>query len=197
MSDLSTILPPSGPDRSWTLFIDRDGVINQKRDNDYVKHWGEFIFVPGAKEALAVLSQRFGRMIIVTNQRGIGRGLMTTDDLEDVHQKMMDQITEANGRIDKIYFAPDLAENDHKGWRKPKPGMAHQAQTDFPEIDFNKSIVIGDSLTDLMFGRNAGMATAWVTKETEVLSTDDLVDMRVSGLPEFASWLTDSFSDAS
>lgn len=189
MSDLSTILPPSGPDRSWTLFIDRDGVINQKRDNDYVKHWGEFIFIPGAIEALAVLSQRFGKMIVVTNQRGIGRGLMSEEDLSDIHSRMLDQLHDADVRIDKIYHAPHLAENDIRGWRKPKDGMARQAVLDFPEIDLAKSIVIGDSLTDMMFGRNAGMLTAWIS-DRKTVPPDDLVDLMLSGLSEFAAWLS-------
>lgn len=189
MSDLSTILPPSGPDRSWTLFIDRDGVINQKRDNDYVKHWGEFIFIPGAIEALSVLSQRFGRMIIVTNQRGIGRGLMSEEDLADIHQKMSSDLETGGVVIDRIYHAPDLAENDTRGWRKPKDGMARQAVLDFPEIDLTKSIVIGDSLTDMMFGRNAGMYTSWVADPSAELATPELVDLRVTGLEGFADWL--------
>ncbi|MDP5171641.1 MAG: HAD family hydrolase [Bacteroidia bacterium] len=189
MSSLNTILPPFGPDRSWTLFIDRDGVINQKRDNDYVKHWGEFIFIPGVLDALSVLSQRFGRLIVVTNQRGIGRGLMTEADLADVHARMMQEIEAAGGKIDRIYHAPHLAGDDHRGWRKPKPGMALQAQEDFPDIDFAKSIVIGDSLSDMMFGRNAGMHTVWVTEETNPLPSDDSVDLRIAGLPEFSQWL--------
>ncbi len=186
MSDLSTILPPSGPDRSWSLFIDRDGVINQKRDDDYVKAWAEFTFIPGVLEALAVLSQYFGRLIVVTNQRGIGRGLMTEADLADIHARMISMIHAEGGRIDRIYHAPDLSDQDHRGWRKPLPGMAWQAQADFPEIDFAKSLVIGDSLSDMKFGRNVGMATVWVSPETITPPTEDLVDLRVDGLPDFA-----------
>lgn len=189
MSVLNTILPPSGPDHSWTLFIDRDGVINQKREDDYVKTWDEFMFIPEVPESLAVLSQRFGRLIVVTNQRGIGRGIMTEADLADIHSRMLAGIEAAGGRIDRIYHAPDLADSDHRKWRKPQPGMALQAKVDFPEIDFARSLVIGDSVSDMQFGRNAGMFTVWVAEEGESLPAGDLVDLRVESLPAFLAWL--------
>ncbi len=193
MSDLSMILPPSGPDRSWTLFIDRDGVINQKRDNDYVKHWSEFIFIPDVIESLSVLSQHFGRLIVVTNQRGIGRGMMSEEDLADIHARMIQQIEAGGGSIDRIYHAPDLAENDHRGWRKPRPGMALQAAKDFPDINLVKSIVIGDSLSDMKFGRNAGMKTVWVADLAKPNPEPNLVDVRLRGLPEFTQAILDQF----
>jgi len=64
-------------DKSWTLFLDRDGVINKKIDNDYVKAWEQFEFLPGVIEALKILSAKFGKIIIVTNQQGVGRQLMS------------------------------------------------------------------------------------------------------------------------
>ena len=91
-------------DKSWTLFLDRDGVINEKRENDYVKNWDEFRFLEGALEALSLLSSMFTRIIVVTNQRGVGKGMMTVNDLNNIHKIMMDLVLKNSGRIDKIYF---------------------------------------------------------------------------------------------
>lgn len=180
------------PDRSWTLFIDRDGVINRKRDNDYVKSLNEFIFIPGSLVGLRVLSHIFGRLVIVTNQRGIGRGLMTDTALHEIHAHMLREIEAAGGKIDQIYYCPHLEENDHKGWRKPKIGMALQAQIDFPEIDFTKSIMVGDAISDMQFGRNAGMYTVWISTQAISPHHQDLIDLHVSSLLEFSNWLIDT-----
>ena len=93
-----------GIDKSWTLFLDRDGVINQKRDKDYVKNWAEFLFVEGSLEAISTLSKFFGRIIIVTNQRGVGKELMSEQDLIKIHEKMVHEINLSHGKIDKIYY---------------------------------------------------------------------------------------------
>ncbi|NOX86952.1 MAG: HAD family hydrolase [Chlorobi bacterium] len=149
------------PDKSWTLFIDRDGVINRRPVGDYVKKWDEFEFLPGVPEALAQLSGIFGRIIVVTNQQGIGKGLMTSGDLEEIHRKMVDKIGKAGGRIDAIYFCPDL-EGEAENCRKPGTGMAERAKADFPEIDFSRSIMAGDTENDMLFGKNAGMITVLI-----------------------------------
>lgn len=189
MSDLKPILRHSDINHSWSLFIDRDGVINQKREKDYVKTWEEFIFISNSLDALNCLKDRFVRMVIVTNQRGVGRNLMTEQALEEIHQKMMEEIEAADGRIDRIYFCPSLEEDDTKGWRKPKIGMALQAQKDFPEIDFQKSIMIGDSISDMQFGRNAGMVTVWVSEHPPAEDQQTLIDYQVKSLFEFSQWL--------
>ncbi|MEM6801858.1 MAG: HAD family hydrolase [Bacteroidota bacterium] len=182
-------LPSFKIDTSWTLFLDRDGVINVKRDNDYVKNWGEFIFLEGVLEALPIFAEKFGRIIVVTNQRGVGRKLMSIEDLEDVHRRMLEKIEGAGGRIDQIFYCPDLAENDTRGWRKPKAGMAFAAQEMFGEIEFQKSLIIGDSISDMEFGKNAGMHTVWLSNKDMALEHKSLIDAKIETLIQYAQHL--------
>jgi len=79
-------------DKDWSLFLDRDGVINHEKEGSYVFHYGEFDFYADTKQALRILASRFGRIVVVTNQRGVGKGLMTTEDLQDIHGKMVAEI---------------------------------------------------------------------------------------------------------
>ena len=146
-------------DSNWTLFLDRDGVINERIPDAYINHWDDFRFSRGALESIAAFSGRFKYIIVVTNQQGIGKGIMTEHQLKRIHQKMLDNIQEANGRIDAIYHCGDL-KSKAGNCRKPDPHMALNAQKDFPDIDFNRSIMVGDSISDLQFGRNLGMKTS-------------------------------------
>ena len=155
-------------DQSWTLFLDRDGVINVRLIDDYVKNTGEFEFMPGVLEAFRIFAQKFGRIIIVTNQQGVGKGLMTMNDVEAVHDYMLKEIENQKGRVDKIYVCPQL-KSDPDNYRKPSPRMAYMAQHDFPEIDFGKSVMIGDSNSDIEFGKNAGMHTILIGEEFDSL----------------------------
>ena len=139
-----------------TLFLDRDGVINRLRPNDYVKNWEEFEFMPGMLDRLARWSGRFRRILVVTNQRGVGKGIMSLDDLNRIHDRMIEEIEHHGGRIDRVYFGTALSPDDPN--RKPQTGMAQQARIDFPDIDFARSLMIGDSESDRQFARNAGMA---------------------------------------
>lgn len=143
-----------------TLFLDRDGVINKHRPYDYVKSWDEFEFLPGVLEAFILLKDAFERIIMVTNQRGIGKGLMTETELQDIHKRMLSEIRKAGGRLDQIYYCIDI--NNDSLYRKPNPGMALQAQKDFPEIVFEESIMVGDSASDREFGNRLGMKTILV-----------------------------------
>ncbi|MDR0864319.1 MAG: HAD family hydrolase [Candidatus Symbiothrix sp.] len=143
-----------------TLFLDRDGVINRERPGDYVKTRAEFIFLPGVLEALAILNKHFDRIFIVSNQRGVGKGIMTRETLDDIHAWMLQEINAAGGRIDKIYVCTDI--NDHSFHRKPNTGMALQAANDFPEVILTESIMVGNSLSDMEFGKNADMQTVLV-----------------------------------
>ena len=150
MTDLQKI------DKTWTLFLDRDGVINDEKADDYIHKWEEFKFYDGVKEALQIFAKKFHTIIIITNQRGVAKGLTKLADLEIIHQNMVAAFEEVGGRIDKIYYAIDL-DNDSPN-RKPNPGMGLQAKRDFPDIDFSRSIMIGNTLSDMRFGRNLDVA---------------------------------------
>lgn len=168
--------------KDWTLFLDRDGVINKKLDNDYVKHWVEFEFLDGVFDALKKLDTVFGRIVVVTNQQGIGKHLYRVEDLELIHKNMIYEINYLGGRIDKVYFSPYLDSENHPT-RKPNIGMALQAKKDFPEIDFSKSIIAGDSLSDMEFGKKAGMRTIFISEEKK---KDERIDLHFRSLIEFA-----------
>lgn len=175
-------------DRRWTLFLDRDGVINEEKQDSYIFHYGEFVFYDKAKEALRIVDSLFGRIIIVTNQRGVGKGLMTAGDLRIIHDKMVAEIVLAGGRIDRIYYADSLRD-DHPD-RKPNPGMALAAKAEFPEIDFSRAIMVGNSLSDMEFGRNAGMYTVFLrTTQPALPLPHPLIDLAFSSLYDFAKHL--------
>ena len=157
-------IPLNHINRSWTLFLDRDGVINRKIDNDYVRNWSQFEWLPGVLDALSYFSNRFGRIIIVTNQRGVGRGLMTVDDLETIHRFLKADVQKHHGNVDAIYYCTDVSD-EGSTHRKPQTGMAFDARRDFPDIDFSLSIVAGDSSSDMAFGRAVGMYTVLIGPE--------------------------------
>lgn len=147
-------IPNVDYNRFETLFLDRDGVINVLRKNDYVKSWDEFRFTQGILDALAEWSKYFKDIIIITNQRGVAKGIMSENDLNKIHNKMIEQINKFGGRIDKIYYCTAI--DDENPFRKPNPGMAYQAKRDFPDIDFSKTLMIGDSESDFVFSQTIG-----------------------------------------
>lgn len=163
----------------WTLFLDRDGVINKRLMGDYVKKVEEFEFIPGSLESIAAFSSIFSRIIVVTNQQGIGKGLMTHEDLALVHSKMLKLVEQEGGKIDQVYYCPELADQDPE-CRKPNTGMADQAKIDFPDIDFQKAIMVGDTPTDLEFGKRKGMYTVYINEQQ-----DELADAVYPSLAEF------------
>lgn len=154
-------------DNSWTLFLDRDGVINVRKMGGYILDTSEFVFLPGAAEAIAFFSTVFQHVIVVTNQQGIGKGLMTERNLFDIHAYMHESVERAGGKISASYFAPEL-KDAQSAMRKPAPGMALKAQGDFPEIDFSRSIMVGDTDSDIKFGKNIGMKTVRILTEEPV-----------------------------
>ena len=171
--------------QDWTLFLDRDGVINHEKKEDYIRNWTEFEFYKESLLALPILAQKFNKIIITTNQKGIGKGLMSVDDLTLIHQNMTNKIVELGGRIDAIYYCPDLDNASIN--RKPQPGMAYQAKTTFPEIDFKRSIMVGNRMSDMEFGRNAGMHTVYLaTTHPEAPFPDTGIDYRYDNLFQFA-----------
>jgi histidinol-phosphate phosphatase family protein len=170
----------------WTLFLDRDGVINVEKKEDYIRNWDEFQFYEESLLALPILANKFNRIVITTNQKGIGKGLMTHEDLSDIHEKMLAEITRTGGRIDRIYYCADL--DNASPNRKPQPGMAFQAKTHFPNIQLSESIMVGNRTSDMYFGRNAGMHTVFLaTTHPETPYPHETIDYRFENLLAFAN----------
>jgi histidinol-phosphate phosphatase family protein len=174
--------------KNWTLFLDRDGVINKKIDNDYVKQWIEFEFIEGVLDALKFLNTVFGNIIVVTNQQGIGKKLYRKEDLEIIHKNMLYEIAYHGGKIDKVYFSPYLKSENHP-YRKPGIGMALKAKEDISTINFKESIMVGDSMSDMEFGRNAGMKTIYISEE---ITENDKIDFNFKSLNEIVISLQNS-----
>lgn len=179
-------------EKDWTLFLDRDGVINRRIIGDYVKRIEDFQFLPGVLNAMSVFAKHFKTIIIVTNQQGIGKGLMTEGELNQIHNYMISEITKAGGRVDSIYHSPFLA-SSNSSMRKPEIGMAVKAKADFQHIDFAKSIMVGDSLSDMQFGKNAGMTTVYTIPEQAKEQVLKFTDMVVDGLQGFKILLSESY----
>ena len=161
-----------------TLFLDRDGVINRQIIGGYVTCVDEFEFLPGVLEALTFLSEQFDYIFVVTNQQGVGKGVFSVEQLNEIHSFMTAKINERGGRIDKIYFCTDL-ENSNSKYRKPNTGMGLQAINDFQDIDLVSAVMVGDSLLDMHFGKNLGVKTGFLTNSKpvneEILNIADLI----------------------
>jgi D-glycero-D-manno-heptose 1,7-bisphosphate phosphatase len=171
-------------DKTWTLFLDRDGVINSRIKDGYISDWDDFDFITGSIKAIEKLSGIFGTVVVVTNQAGVGKGLMTEKQLHEVHRNLLKTIDLLDGRIDKIYYCTDKpdANSTH---RKPETGMAMQAKADFPEIDFSKSVIVGDSNSDMDFGKRLGMTLVFIEGKKEDPSVFS-PDFTFKTLKEFA-----------
>lgn len=160
-------------DASWTLFLDRDGVINERIMGGYVTSIPDFHFLPQVQESIAFFSKHFNKIIVVTNQQGIAKGLMQERNLLEIHRYMQSEVEKFGAKIDACYFAPEF-KSDVFSTRKPKPDMALKAQLDFPEIDFKKSIMVGDTDSDILFGKNLGMKTVRIKTEEAILVEADV-----------------------
>ncbi len=175
-------------DKNWTLFLDRDGVLNHDKVGSYIFKPDEFVFYDGVPGAFKLFKEKFGRIIIATNQRGVGRGLMSVADLDEIHQRMLSVIEENSGKIDAIFYASSINNDDPV--RKPNPGMAIKAKDQFPEIDLSRSIMIGNNISDMQFGRNAGMYTVFLKTTTpNIILPHPDIDLAFSSLTDFAKAL--------
>lgn len=173
-------------DKSWTLFLDRDGVINHRLPGDYVKKPEQFQMIEGADKAICMLGQIFGRTIVVSNQQGVGKGIMTAEDLKLVDEKMSRLIADAGGKLDAVFYAPMLAQERHI-MRKPRIGMGLAARRNFPEIHFKRSVMAGDSISDMQFGKCLGMKTVLIGDSSAVARKfPKLVDYYFPTLYDFA-----------
>lgn len=177
--------------KGWTLFLDRDGVINKRIVGSYVRNWSEFFFEEGVLDSLKLFSEKFEPIVVVTNQQGVYKEILSENDLILLHEKMCQVIESAGGRIDKCYYCPKAAK-DNPPCRKPNTGMGVQAQEDFPAIDFSKSIMVGDSLSDMEFGYRLKMKTILISTKEEEKETlakgayDHMIDERYTSLYDFS-----------
>ncbi len=171
---------------NWTLFLDRDGVLNRKLEDDYVKNLQEFDILKHTKEALELLSEHYETIVVVTNQQGIAKKLMTEKDLELIHSYLLEKLPQ----IHKIYHCPDLYKINSPR-RKPAIGMAIDAKEDFCNISFKRSVMVGDSISDMQFGRNAGMKTCFINDKNtfERLKNKALIDFETTSLIEAVPYL--------
>lgn len=160
------------------VFLDRDGVINRRRP-DHVKSWAEFEFLPGALSALAELRAMNTPVVVITNQGAVGRGLISPDQLRDIHCRMLRAVEAGGGHVSAIYTC-EHAPSDGCACRKPKPALFHQASHDL-HIDLPRSVMIGDSPTDVQAGRAAGCRPILINEgkapvDDDVLEAKDLVE---------------------
>jgi D-glycero-D-manno-heptose 1,7-bisphosphate phosphatase len=154
------------PSALHTVFLDRDGVLNRKLpEGEYVSAWEDFHLLPGAAEAIVKLKLAGLRILVVSNQRGIALGRYQAEDVNRIHAQLQKELAARDAQIDGFYFCP----HDRRGCncRKPLPGLFQQAQSQFPDIRPETSLMIGDSLSDIEFGRNLGMLTVFIEGDTE------------------------------
>lgn len=170
--------------KDWTLFLDRDGVISRRLHDDYIISWEGFRFLEGVMEAMCIFNRVFGRIIVVSNQQGVAKGRMSAESLNLIDINMKKAVRDAGGRIDASYYSPHLASENHPD-RKPGTGMGLKAKADFPEIDFSKSIMVGDTASDMEFGKRLGMITVMIS-ENEYEPESAFIDLYFQSLRDFA-----------
>jgi len=152
--------------KSKILFLDRDGVINKKRE-DYVKSWKEFQFLEGAKEAMSIFTNFGYKIIIVTNQSAINRNIITENDLKNIHEKMISELNKIGIKIAAIYYCPHKPSENCK-CRKPKTELLEKASKDFKFLP-QECILIGDSKTDIQAGNSFGIKTYLLEEKSSLL----------------------------
>ena len=163
------------------VFLDRDGVINRKApEGEYVTSWEDMHFLPGVAQAVAVLNRDGFKVIIVSNQRCVAKGLLSIGALESLHQRMSNWLLDQGAVIDAIYYCPH-EKQPPCNCRKPSAGMLLKAASEH-DIDLSASWMIGDSNSDIKAGRNAGCRTAYVRGHERVIAVE--ADVVASSLLE-------------
>jgi len=135
------------------VFMDRDGTLIE--DRDYLSRPEDMVIFPGVPDALRRLAKAGFKLIIVTNQSGVGRGYFTLADVENVHRHLLAELAAKGVRLEKIYVAPEAPDQASRG-RKPSPQFLFDARDEFA-LDLTQSYMIGDKLIDLACGWNAGV----------------------------------------
>ena len=154
--------------KTKVIFLDRDGVINRGRGNDYVDSWKKFHFIPGSLKALRLLNEQGYRVIVISNQAGVAKGVYSLRDLSLLTRRMREKVEAAGGRLDAVYYCPHQKENQC-ACRKPKTALFRRAQRRFG-IPFKKTFVVGDSVRDILAGKRLRCRTILVLSGREKLS---------------------------
>jgi D-glycero-D-manno-heptose 1,7-bisphosphate phosphatase len=171
-----------------TVFLDRDGVINEKMPEGlYVTSWAEFHLLPGVAESIARLNRAGLRVVVVSNQRGISLGLYTAADVRSIHSAFQELLARHGAHVDGFYFCPHG--KGQCNCRKPLPGLFEQAVAEFPDITAKTSVMIGDSKSDVEFGRRLGMKIVFIDGDPKRQkpgneAAGDLADLRFPSLAE-------------
>lgn len=183
-------LTPNVEKNTTFLLLDRDGVINEERPS-YVLDWSEFVFKIDFLDNVSVCSKNFDKILVVTNQSCVGRGLLSQEKLDTIHKKMIEAVQDAGAQIDKVYYSSGFDESDPE--RKPGTGMIGLIQADYPEFRSHEAYMVGNRITDMEFAKKSLMTSIHYTNnnvEDEV--GFDLVDWRLdswSGFEELVSKL--------
>lgn len=171
-------------DQSWTLFLDRDGVINKRNFDGYILQWPDFHFTDGLLDAADQIGQSFGQIFVVTNQQCVAKGQLSEPELAEIHQQMCYALA-ANGlKITEIKVAIEK-KGEAPFRRKPNTTMALELQAQYPSIDFKKSIMVGDTDTDIQFGQMLGMFTVLVHSQEKIQLSPDLTIDSLAALPKY------------
>jgi D-glycero-D-manno-heptose 1,7-bisphosphate phosphatase len=169
-------------DVRW-VFLDRDGTLNvSPSPHEYVTDPEQLRLLPGAGEAVARMNRAGMWVGVATNQRGVGRGLMTQADLDAVHERLGSLLLEHGARLDGIWVCPHLT--GQCSCRKPLPGLFYQARRAVPGMDLARAVLVGDSDSDVVAGRAAGLATIRLGEQAGV------ADVAVADLSAAADLLT-------
>ena len=144
--------------REWCLFVDRDGVINRQIIGDYVRNWTQFEWLPSSEHALNELRAWAPHLVVVTNQQGVGKGLMTEDEVVTIHQNLLREVASSGAAIDCFLVCPHL-ETARCACRKPNPGLVLGWLEANPEVDPSLSVMVGDSASDFEMARNVAAVT--------------------------------------
>jgi D-glycero-D-manno-heptose 1,7-bisphosphate phosphatase len=176
--------PAAAREARPAVFLDRDGVINENLDGTYVMEWEEFSFLPGAVAAIAEISRAAYPIVVVTNQQGIGKGVMTIAGLEAIHTEMRVAIEGGGGKLEAVLYCPHL-EAEACVCRKPRPGMLQRAAQELG-LDLARSFFVGDSLSDVAAARAAKCQPVLVRTGRGTASLAEAAEGELDGVPVVA-----------
>ena len=170
------------------VFLDRDGTM--AKDGPYCSCPDDFELFPETAEAVAVLNEHGFKVIVITNQSGVGRGYFNEATLAEIHEKMKREVARAGAWIDGIYYCPHHPD-DACDCRKPKPKLILQAAREH-DIDLKRSFMVGDLPMDIELGKNVGCKTALVTQQPggrQTGVTELGADYIADNIYEIAQWI--------